>query len=623
MANFSGLNTLLNEIDKTVSDKIDDKISSEIPELKKLVKNAEKSIKENLPMKVEYDGKLHDVKGLRHKALDNLIVMASQKIPVLLVGMAGCFAKGTEVLTANGYKPIEDITEGEVVASFDNEQIVYNKVAQTARIDDQPKPMIQFRYGNETIRATYDHPFFDGERYYPLYQLAWRDMETSQRVQLKLLCEQYGQTFDYKTSRGVSYRDSQTWERQGRAFTNSDERKNCQGTQSGGSDMDTKSRKQARGESQEFKLCGQQNNEPGVGYTPGERKTRLREWENKRVVSQGSRKNAKIRQRRTASNTEMVGHSYCFSGEKGLESKTPIVRAIAEDVPAHSKNDAQKYTTEARHLQDVVVLEAEPYYALSIENVHTYIVSRENLPVHNTGKTHAAAQVAEALGLNHYTMSVGAQTSKSDIIGYMHASGGYVPTLFRKAYEEGGVFLMDEIDAGNANVLIQVNAALSNGFCAFPDKMVEQHKDFIFIASANTFGNGANRMYVGRNQLDAATLDRFAVLVWDIDEKLEDKVVEAYGDTGKNWLKVVRELRKTIENDGIRALVTPRATTKGCSLLNIGLDFETVLNAVIVENLPSDKKSRYRDMAKKKWNETSETKKAHETAEAEEAEIIW
>ena len=623
MANFSGLNTLLDEIDKTVSDKIDDKISNEIPELKKLVKNAEKSIKENLPMKVEYDGKLHDVKGLRHKSLDNLIVMASQKIPVLLVGMAGCFAKGTEVLTANGYKPIEDITEGEVVASFDNEQIVYNKVAQAARIDDQPKPMIQFRYGNETIRATYDHPFFDGERYYPLYQLAWRDMETSQRVQLKLLCEQYGQTFDYKTSRGVSYRDSKTWERQGWAFTNGDEQKNRQGTQSGGSDVDTQSREQASSEPQELKPCRQQNNEPRVGNSPREHKTRLPERKSKRVVSQGSRKNAEVRQRRATSNTEMVGHSYCFGGEKRLESKTPIVRAIAGDVPAHSKNHAQKYTTEARHLQDVVVLEAEPYYALSIENVHTYIVSRENLPVHNTGKTHAAAQVAEALGLEHYTMSVGAQTSKSDIIGYMHASGGYVPTLFRKAYEEGGVFLMDEIDAGNANVLIQVNAALSNGFCAFPDKMVERHKDFIFIASANTFGNGANRVYVGRNQLDAATLDRFAVLVWDVDENLENKMAEAYGDTGKNWLKVVRELRKTTENDGIRALVTPRATTKGCSLLNIGLDFDTVLNAVIVENLPSDKKSRYRDMAKKKWDETSETKKAHETAEAEEAEIIW
>lgn len=42
MANFLGLNTLLDEIDKTVSDKIDSKISSEIPEFKKLIKDAEK-----------------------------------------------------------------------------------------------------------------------------------------------------------------------------------------------------------------------------------------------------------------------------------------------------------------------------------------------------------------------------------------------------------------------------------------------------------------------------------------------------------------------------------------------------------------------------------------------------
>ena len=196
----------------------------------------------------------------------------------------------------------------------------------------------------------------------------------------------------------------------------------------------------------------------------------------------------------------------------------------------------------------------------------------------------AAEQVAEALGLEHYTMSVGAQTSKSDIIGYMHASGGYVPTLFRKAYEEGGVFLMDEIDAGNANVLIQVNAALSNGLCAFPDKMVKKHKDFIFIASANTFGNGANRMYVGRNQLDAATLDRFTTIVWNVDTKLESGMVACFKN-GESWLKVVRSMRERVERDGLRILITPRATLKGASLLDIGLDFDTVLSMTVLEQV--------------------------------------
>lgn len=217
-----------------------------------------------------------------------------------------------------------------------------------------------------------------------------------------------------------------------------------------------------------------------------------------------------------------------------------------------------------------------------------------------TGKTHAAGQVAKSLGLEHYTMSVGAQTSKSDIIGYMHASGGYVTTLFRKAYEEGGVFLMDEIDAGNANVLIQINAALSNGLCAFPDKMVERHKDFVFIASANTFGNGANRMYVGRNQLDAATLDRFTVISWDIDDELESSLVSGYLQ-GNSWLTVVRAIRDYVDSKSLRVLITPRATIKGAQLFELGYDMKDVLKMVILENVQSDKQSDILDIANNTW----------------------
>lgn len=208
--------------------------------------------------------------------------------------------------------------------------------------------------------------------------------------------------------------------------------------------------------------------------------------------------------------------------------------------------------------------------------------------VAGTGKTHASEQVAEALGLQYFTMSVGAQTSKSDIMGYMNANGNYVATMFRQSYEHGGVFLMDEIDAGNANVLIQVNAALSNGVCAFPDVMVKKHKDFVFIASANTYGTGMNRQYVGRNQLDAATLDRFTILDWVIDNNLEEQL--ATGPKGKDWLETVRTVRVYIEKHNIRALVTPRATQKGSALLHNGFDVKDVIPMVLLGSVPDDKK---------------------------------
>lgn len=221
-----------------------------------------------------------------------------------------------------------------------------------------------------------------------------------------------------------------------------------------------------------------------------------------------------------------------------------------------------------------------------------------------TGKTHASEQVAEALGLPYYTMSVGAQTSKSDIIGFMHANGGYVQTMFREAYENGGVFLMDEIDAGNANVLIQVNAALSNGLAAFPDTMVKKHKDFIFIASANTYGTGLNRQYVGRNQLDAATLDRFTILDWEVDPKLEEKL--AVGVSGLRWYKVVTGVRDYVAKHSIRALITPRSTQKGSILLDNQVKVENVIPMVLLGSVPDDKKPEVTKYAMEIWNNTRE-----------------
>ncbi len=218
-----------------------------------------------------------------------------------------------------------------------------------------------------------------------------------------------------------------------------------------------------------------------------------------------------------------------------------------------------------------------------------------------TGKTHAAEQSAEALGLKFYAISVGAQTSKSDILGYMNATGAYIRSMFREAYENGGVFLMDEIDAGNANVLITINSALSQQQCAFPDGMVKRHKDFIFIASANTFGNGANRQYVGRNQLDAATLDRFAIVEWLVDEKLE-AALAGDDENGKAWFQVVKKTRAEVEKQGMRVLITPRSTLRGAILLAAGAEIDDVLEYAMMNSVPQDKQDQLRAFALDTWN---------------------
>lgn len=189
------------------------------------------------------------------------------------------------------------------------------------------------------------------------------------------------------------------------------------------------------------------------------------------------------------------------------------------------------------------------------ENVLKYIAAR--IPIllvgpAGSGKTHIAIQCSKLLGLPYYSISVNEQTSKSDFLGYKDANGKLVETNFRRAYEKGGVFIIDEIDAGNPNILTVVNSALSNNSCPFPDGMVEQHEDFLTICTANTFGEGESIQYIGRNILDAATRDRFASLYIDYSPVLEMALVPTY-------VSLLKELRGHFKKNNVNIVVSTRS----------------------------------------------------------------
>jgi MoxR-like ATPase len=136
------------------------------------------------------------------------------------------------------------------------------------------------------------------------------------------------------------------------------------------------------------------------------------------------------------------------------------------------------------------------------------------------GKTYLGEKVAEALGLKFGDISCSEGMSESVFSGKLLpiGKGGmfeHIPSTFMTRYEEGGVMLLDEIDASDANLLTSMNKAIANeSYTAdqrYKKPVIKKHKDFVIIAAANTYGNGADAMYVGRNQMDAATLDRFKV----------------------------------------------------------------------------------------------------------------
>lgn len=203
-----------------------------------------------------------------------------------------------------------------------------------------------------------------------------------------------------------------------------------------------------------------------------------------------------------------------------------------------------------------------------------------------TGKSMIAKQAAEVLKLEYFELSLTAGMTATAITGYMTATGEYVSTLFRQAFENGGVFHFDEFDNGHPNTLGAVNAALAGDRMAFPDGMVMRHPDFVCVASANTFGRGADRQYVGRQQIDAATLDRFVVEEILIDETLESAVAAAIGYAHTDEvIRYVRKLRRNAEDNRMPVIVSPRATYGMCKLLKAGKSWDSTVNARLRKGL--------------------------------------
>jgi hypothetical protein len=193
------------------------------------------------------------------------------------------------------------------------------------------------------------------------------------------------------------------------------------------------------------------------------------------------------------------------------------------------------------------------------------------------GKTTIAEQVAKSLDLDYSPESFCSQSSKAEMKGYKTANGLYESTEFRKRFEEGGVYLLDEVDAANPNILLALNSALSNGIMAFPDKVIHKHPKFVAIACANTYGNGATAEYVGRQVIDGSSVDRFVKLDIPVDENMEAGIVSDLSvdkGAGSMWHGIVRAARSNVIDYGLKVIVSPRASYHGAKLLNAGFTFQ-------------------------------------------------
>ncbi len=205
------------------------------------------------------------------------------------------------------------------------------------------------------------------------------------------------------------------------------------------------------------------------------------------------------------------------------------------------------------------------------------------------GKTTIAQQLASTLKVPFSYL--GKVTADFQIKGYMDAQGRPVHTTFRKAYENGGLFLFDELDSSEPDAITSAHAALENGVLDAPDGLIKRHPKFFFMAAANTWGHGATLDYVGRNRLDGATLDRFATKFVDYDEDLESRLIHEKYDGGQDsWVKTVQTARAAVRLLGMRHIVSLRASFRGAALLEAGMDRKQVAESRLFRGLPEEDK---------------------------------
>lgn len=198
-----------------------------------------------------------------------------------------------------------------------------------------------------------------------------------------------------------------------------------------------------------------------------------------------------------------------------------------------------------------------------------------------TGKNVICKQIAEGLGLDFYFTN--AVTQEYQLKGFIDANGTYHETQFFKAFTQGGLFFLDEMDGSIPETLIILNVAIANRYFDFPTGKFEASPNFRIIAAGNTVGTGADIEYTGRFQLDASSLDRFALINVDYSPTIEKAVT----NNNLDLCSFARTFRKVTQKAGIRCLCTYRALER-ITKLESAFALDEVLQMALTKGLGKD-----------------------------------
>jgi cobaltochelatase CobS len=291
----------------------------------------------------------------------------------------------------------------------------------------------------------------------------------------------------------------------------------------------------------------------------------------------------------------------------GLKANTEALDMLAGRVSELASAQAQRVTLTIKTADEVKgKIEGEHTHPM-FEKVLRLVSAGLNVMMvgpAGSGKTHLAEQVARALNRKFGSISFTSGASEAQMVGWLLPTGEggrfeYAPSQFVELYEGGeSLFLMDEMDRGDANMLMIGNSALANDYLNVPQRRhaptVRRGKNAGVIAAVNTHGTGQSYVYAAANVLDGATLDRFYCVAIDYDAAFEAALVGKTAASVK-WVadasdaaadcaalhEWVGRVRAGVERSKLNRVVSTRMLQKGMAARRAGVPLAEVKNDLL------------------------------------------
>ena len=217
------------------------------------------------------------------------------------------------------------------------------------------------------------------------------------------------------------------------------------------------------------------------------------------------------------------------------------------------------------------------------------------------GKTTTAEAVLAARGYTYLVIDANEYLEPADLVGAM-TFDPQVGEVWRdgpvtRAFRAGQAILINEFDALNPRAAMCLQSVMQSGPGRYvttpgaPDHdRITPTGDCPLILTMNTYGTGATRQYVGRNTLDAASLDRITLITTGYEN--DAAIIERSGYsrfTAQRLAAWAVPMRDKIDENALRVILSLRTLLRMAQMIDhYGRDMTVAIEKEFLSRLETD-----------------------------------